>query len=145
MLDVLTQGLHIFIGMNVLNICNKSRTTGLIVGLFVLVLWHSVMCWLKMWAIQWHNHPNNHLCDFKTRKWKMIYLSVFSTDNSPWLTKVRNMLCVNHKLVFKTIFLTWSLIGSINDRIFDLTNRQVVLMGLRRNKQINNQHSLWNE
>ena len=36
----------------------------------------------------------------------------------------------HHKLAHETIFLTPSLIGSINDRIYILTNQEIVLIGL---------------
>ena len=38
---------------------------------------------------------------------------------------------LHHKLVYKTIFITPSLIGSINGGLIVLTNRQVVPMGLK--------------
>ncbi len=45
---------------------------------------------------------------------------------------VKSLKISHHKLTHETIFLTPSLIGSINDGIFILTNRQVVLIGLEQ-------------
>ena len=42
----------------------------------------------------------------------------------------KSLKMLHHKLAYETFFLTPSLIGSTNDRIFILTNWQVVLMGL---------------
>ena len=69
-----------------------------------------------------------------------IWFVIFYRENNATMTCLANhdkaKICCIINIHMRLVFLSPSLIGSINDRMSILTNWQVVLMGLRDNNQI---------